>query len=232
MADPQFNADRERSAALRKNVENRERLRRRLAVGAFVLVVVGLITLATVAIYRSGQEVTPQTNVDLTAASGQGTKEDPPWGLPADVPARVKAAGFNLGPMGMAEHYHAHLDILVDGKPVPIPADIGIDPNNGAMSAVHTHTGDGIIHVEAATKGQPFTLGQLFTEWDVSLSGNLIGSLTGGNGKSLTAYVNGKKVTSNPAMIRLAERQQIVLVFGPTDAQVKVADSFNFGKDL
>jgi len=232
MADAQFKAARERAAALRKNAERRERLRRRLAVGAFVLAVVGLIALATVAIYRSGQETEPRANVDLAAASGRGTKADPPWALPADVPARVKAAGLNLGPMGTAEHYHAHLDILVDGQPVPVPTDIGIDPSSGAMSAVHTHTSDGIIHVEAASKGQPFTLGQLFTQWDVSLSGNHIGSLTGGNGKSLTAYVDGKKATGNPAMIRLAERQQIALVFRPTDAQLKVPDSFNFGKDL
>lgn len=33
-------------------------------------------------------------------------------------------------------------------------------------------------------------------------------------------------------MIRLAERQQITLVFGPTEAQVKVPDSFDFGNDL
>ena len=205
---------------------------RRLALGAFALVVVVLIAVAAVAIFRSGDEQATASKVDLSAVSGQGAKTAPPWLLPTDVSARVKAAGLNLGAMGMAEHYHVHLDILIDGKAVSVPADVGVDPSDGAMSALHSHSNDGIVHIEAATKGQAFTLGQFFTQWDVALSGNQIGSLVAGDGKSLTAFVNGKKITSNPAMIRLAERQQITLVFGPTEAQVKVPDSFDFGNDL
>lgn len=232
MTDEKTKAKRERAAALRRKAKNRERLRQLGVYGAFALVIVGLIAGAAVAINNAGSDATPPTSVDLTTASGQGASTTPPWSLPADVPARVKAAGLNLGAMGTAEHYHAHLDILIDGKPVGVPANIGIDPNNGAMSAVHTHTDDGVIHVEAATKGQTFTLGQLFTQWNVRLSATQIGSFADGNGNSFQAYINGKEISTDPAMIRLSERQQIALVYGPEGAKVTVPDSFKFGEGL
>lgn len=122
--------------------------------------------------------------------------------------------------------------VLVNGKSVPVLGNLGVAPNSGAMAAVHTQANDGIIHVEAGTNGQPYTLGQLFTEWDVHLSGNQIGSLTASNGKSLSAYVNGKNVAGNPAMIRLSERQEIAIVYGPISAQVKFPRSFNFDEGL
>ena len=76
----------------------------------------------------------------------------PSWPLPTDVPAAVEAAGLRLGPMGTAEHYHPRLTILVAGQPVVMPAGIGMDPQSGAMSALHTHSSDGELHVEAATR--------------------------------------------------------------------------------
>ena len=94
----------------------------------------------------------------------------PPWPAPTDVAARVASAGLDLGPMGMAEHNHPHLRIMINGREVPVPADIGVDPASGSMSAVHTHTADGTIHIEAPTAGAVFTLGQLFTEWGVTLT--------------------------------------------------------------
>ena len=40
-----------------------------------------------------------------------------PWPLPTDVANRVAEAGLDLGPMGMAEHYHPQLQIVVNGVP-------------------------------------------------------------------------------------------------------------------
>lgn len=88
----------------------------------------------------------------------------PPWPAPSDVTARVAAAGLDLGPMGMAEHYHPQLRVVVNSTEVQVPANIGVDPTTGAMSALHTHELDGTIHIEADTAGEVFTLGQLFTQ--------------------------------------------------------------------
>lgn len=102
----------------------------------------------------------------------------PPWPAPTDdVPARAAAAGLNLGPMGMAEHYHPHLQIIINGNDVPVPANIGVDPTTGAMSAVHTHEPDGTIHIEAGTAGETFTLAQLFTQWGVQVTSTQIGGV-------------------------------------------------------
>lgn len=85
---------------------------------------------------------------------------------------RIKAAGLEvLHAEGAAEHFHAHLDVFVDGKPVAVPADIGFSftatgqPNG--ISALHSHDESGIIHIEAPTPGATYTLGQFLTEWGV-----------------------------------------------------------------
>jgi hypothetical protein len=165
---------------------------------------------------------------NLAAVSGHGAAIAPPWPAPADVPARAKAAGLPLGPMGMAEHYHAHLDVLIDGQPVPVPANIGVDSFSGAMSYLHTHTADGLMHIEAGTKGQAFTLGQLFTQWDVRLTPTQVGGLTATDGNALTLYVNGKKMLGDPAQLRLATHQQIALVYGPAGQGVDVPARYDF----
>lgn len=114
----------------------------------------------------------------------------PPWPAPvADVPDRVAAAGLDLGPMGTAEHYHPKLQIIIDGQQIQVPANIGVDPATGAMSAVHTHEKDGTIHIEADTVGETFTLGQLFTQWGVTLTPTQIGGVRTDNG--------GLQLTSN-----------------------------------
>ena len=135
----------------------------------------------------------------------------PPWPAPGDVPARVAAAGLDLGPMGTAEHYHPHLAITVGGEPVPVAPNIGVDPATGAMSAVHTHEGDGTIHIEADTVGEKFTLGQLFTQWGVALTPTQIGGAQAKPGEKMTVTSNGTPVTGDPADLQLEPDQQIEL---------------------
>lgn len=130
--------------------------------------------------------------------------------------------------MGTAEHYHAHLDVLVNGQAVPVPPNIGVDPSSGLMTGLHTHTPDGVVHIEAARTGQPFTLGQLFTEWNVRLAATQLGGLAVSGNNTLTLYVNGSKVSANPATLRLEPRQQITPVYGPADQEVSVPDSYDF----
>ncbi|MEN8704828.1 MAG: hypothetical protein ABF306_01710 [Nocardioides marinisabuli] len=136
---------------------------------------------------------------------------DPPWPAPADVPSRVAAAGLDLGPMGTAEHYHPRLSISIDGQQVPVIPNIGVDPSTGTMSAVHTHEGDGTIHVEADTVGEKFTLGQLFTQWGVALTPTQIGGASAAPGEKVTVTSNGRPVLGNPADLQLQPDQQIEL---------------------
>lgn len=219
----------ERTAEAKRQAAALERRRRTRIIGATVIAVAVLIGLAIVGIRHASKSADDSSVSGLGAVSGVGAAVAPPWPLPTDTLLRVRAAGMDLGPMGTAEHYHAHLDITVDEKPVAVPTDIGVDAATGAMAPLHTHTADGVIHVESDRKGRPFTLGQLFTAWNVRLTVGQMGSLVVDEGTTLTAFVDGKKVDGNPAMIQLAEHQQISLVYGLSGAKVDVRDTFDFG---
>ncbi len=135
----------------------------------------------------------------------------PPWPAPTDVAARVASAGLDLGPMGMADHYHPHLQIILDGSEVQVPANIGVDPATGAMSALHTHEPDGTIHIEADRAGEVFTLGQLFIQWGVKLTTTQIGGVQARERQKVTLTSNGTPVAGDPMNLRLEPEQKVVL---------------------
>jgi hypothetical protein len=135
----------------------------------------------------------------------------PPWPAPTDVAARVASAGLDLGPMGTAEHYHPHLRIIINGNEVPVPANIGVDPATGAMSALHTHETDGTIHIEADRAGEVFTLGQLFVQWGVKLTPTQIGGVQAKDGHKVMVTSNGAPVAGDPMNLRLQPDQKIEL---------------------
>jgi hypothetical protein len=218
---------REKAAAAHREAVERQR-RRRIAMGLALAVLAVAATVGGVAAVRTSASSSTQTTTELAGGSGQSATSGPPWPAPTrHVEKLVASAGLPFR-MGMAEHYHAHLDVIVDGEPVSVPANLGIDSGSGAMAPLHTHTDDGVIHIEATTKGEVFTLGQLFTEWDVPLTTDQIGGLRAGNENALTAYVDGDAVTGDPAQIQLRPRQEIALVFGPQDQQVDVPRTYDF----
>jgi hypothetical protein len=165
---------------------------------------------------NNADPIGPRSDPAISTPSSDGapTADDtskPPWPAPADVSARVAAAGLDLGPMGTAEHYHPRLRIIIDGADVPVPPNIGVDPTTGAMSALHTHEGDGTIHIEADSVGEVFTLGQLFTQWGVALSRQQIGGARAKPGGLVQLTSNGAEVMGDPADLRLEPNQQIIL---------------------
>jgi hypothetical protein len=179
-----------------------------------VLVAAALTVLSLTVAGCSTDPAPTNSTGSSSSSSADGAPDDtssPPWPAPSDVPARVAAAGLDLGPMGTAEHYHPHLSITIDGQPVPVTPNIGVDPTTGAMSAVHTHEGDGTIHIEANTVGEKFTLGQLFTQWGVALTQTQIGGVKAGAGEKVKVTSNGTPVSGNPADLPLEADQQIEL---------------------
>ncbi len=129
----------------------------------------------------------------------------------------------------VGQHLHAHLDVIVDGEPVPVPANLGISAASGQMSELHTHDPNGVIHVETSNATARYTLGQLFNEWDVRLDQASVGGLSAGEGKTLSAYVNGEKVEGNPAAIALQDQAQIALVFGAPATNPSPPANYDFG---
>ncbi len=153
----------------------------------------------------------------------------PPW--PANrgsLQPRMRQIGLDpLLEEGQALHIHQHLDIFVRGKPVTVPADIGVGPRLAFFADLHTHE-NGVIHVESPTV-RAFSLGQFFAVWGVPLSATCIGSLCERGDRQLRVWVNGEPVKADPTRIVLAEHQQIVIAYG-TAEQVPdpVPASFDF----
>jgi hypothetical protein len=115
----------------------------------------------------------------------------------------------------LATHYHAHLDILYQGQPVKVPAQVGI--KSTCLYWMHTHDDTGVIHIEAP-KGQgsrQFKLGEFFQVWGQPLSNKQVATIQVPAGQQLKVWVNGKPYTGNPANITLASKEQIVLEIGP-----------------
>ncbi len=131
-----------------------------------VTVIVSLFAVASLFIAK-GEPA--QTASEPAAATLPGMQTGPaPW-LPEikNLRARLKAINLPaLGAEGEALHIHQHLDIFVNGKPVTVPAGIGINMDARFISQLHTHDMSGVIHVES-DQVRDFTLGQFFDVWGV-----------------------------------------------------------------
>jgi hypothetical protein len=153
-----------------------------------------------------------------------------PWDRPEDQQSQVEAAGLSLTAKEQLQvHYHSHLDVFVDGKPVTVPPGLGINigPNgtppahgSAGIAALHTHDPSGVLHVEAP-KDDVFTLGQVFVEWGVLLKSGQVGAY-----QPVRVYVDGKRYDGDPARIVLKEHEEIAIVAGK--GNVKVPSHYNF----
>ncbi|MFD9128645.1 hypothetical protein [Kitasatospora sp. NPDC059571] len=235
---------RSRIAAERAAEAKRERRRKLLVRGgiaAGALALVGGITAIVVTASDHGSSTTASASAVASIpasprTTAEGRTTPPPWPAPegSAAAAAVTAAGLPmLSEEGTALHIHAHLDVIADGKAVEVPPLVGIDEPAQQISPLHTHDTTGVVHIESPVQAN-FTLGQFMTEWQVSLSADHLGGLKTDADHTLTAYVDGKAVTGDPAAITLGAHQEIALVYGTAaeNAQVKVPASYSFAPGL
>jgi hypothetical protein len=188
-----------------------------------VLVAIAVVLFLVLRDENPGSEKTRNSAASYNTLPGV-RKTKAPWPPEyAYLADRLQPLGLNqLSQEQLAYHIHQHLDIFVDGKRVPggVPQYIGI--NDGAyITELHTHTNDGIIHVESATK-QDYTLGQFFGEWAVFLNSRCVGAYC----NRLKWYVNGKRQTGNPQNLVLRDHEQIAIVVGKPPK--KIPGSFDW----
>lgn len=172
------------------------------------------------------------------------------WPAPKDPLERTVRAGLAPEPKEfLIHHVHAHLDVFLDGKPIAVPAGIGIsihdpavhkmkepdgsfsyggiDPacRKACISPLHTHNNSGVLHTESKTP-KPNTLGQFFTEWGVRLSESCVDKYC--DPKPVAFYVNGKPLEGDPRAIELTDGKEIAVVIGTPPAEIpKTADLSN-----
>lgn len=218
---------RERLAAQREAERKRARNRRIATLGGAGVVVLALAAAGGWVLLNGSKPAKPKALPKPVSQSVPATL--PPWPVPADTITGARAAGLIVNNMeGTVQHFHAHLDIIVNGKPVTVPANLGISVAEQAISELHTHDTRGVLHIESSSRNERFILGQAFTEWRVKLTSTSLGGLTTDGKNTLTAYVDGTKWTGDPAAIELKPHREIALVFGPADQKVNVPSSYAF----
>ncbi|HEY2965937.1 MAG TPA: hypothetical protein VGJ99_06595 [Actinomycetota bacterium] len=122
----------------------------------------------------------------------------------------------------------------MNGKPVVVPAGIGIDIADPAVhrrivdgapaygyikrcprpciSPLHTHDVTGVIHIEAPAETR-FTLGELFQEWGVRLDDSCVGGYCEPDA-SIVVFVDGRRHSGALAAIELDPDEEIAVVIG------------------
>jgi hypothetical protein len=183
----------------------------------------------------------------LSRASAPGSRAAP-WPAPADPLRLARAAGLKPERRELfVNHVHAHLDVFVNGKPIRVPAGIGINIRDPAVkvfdlpdgskayggislcktpciSPLHTHDDGGVLHTESASK-VPNSLGQFFTEWGVALTPTCVGAYC-----HLTrthVYVDGKPFAGDPRSILLTDHKEIAIVIGTPPKKIPSKADFS-----
>jgi hypothetical protein len=212
-------------------------------VGVVALTAVGLLAAGC---GGGGKSSASQTTSTIPAAP-KPAKGAAPWPRPDDAMALAADAGVPVGvyeygvPGHPGKHIHAHLDVFVNGKPTPVPAGIGIDisvpgvqhgtapdgtPTYGGIrlcsrpciAALHTHDDSGVLHIESQ-KPRPYTLGEVFTEWNVRLDKKCVGGYCRPRAH-IAVYENGKPYTADPAALVLKNLHEIAIVIGTPPSKI------------
>jgi hypothetical protein len=182
--------------------------------------------------FRGGSSTS--SNATQTAAAGDGgnslnslpgvRKIAAPWPPEyAHLNDRLQPLNLNaLSQEALAYHIHQHLDIYLNGKPIAVPALIGIN-DSAYLTELHTHDASGVIHVESESANKHYTLGTFFAEWGVYLGQNCVGSYCQG----YTWYLDGKKQTSPAWNLVLKAHQVIVIAIGKPPKKIRSTYAWN-----
>jgi hypothetical protein len=185
-----------------------------------------------VATYTAPPATLPTTPVSLTT-------QPPPWLPPAVVNSgatsadHVTAAGLPFAEEMLQVHYHAHLDINVDGKAVAVAQYIGfvVQGSNVQLAPLHTHDTTGIVHIENSVPAT-FVLGQFFIEWGVRFTATCLGAYCTGHGKELAVFVDGKRYQGDPTRLVLKKHQEIAVEYGRVGQLPQPPSSYAFPAGL
>jgi hypothetical protein len=138
----------------------------------------------------------------------------------------------------LAYHIHAHIAVYSNGALQAVPRGIGITPptteqnssegtfiaSGGCFYWLHTHTQDGVIHIESPTP-KTYTLGNFFDIWQQPLTSTRVSTALG----NVVAYVNGKQYKGDVRSIPLTAHALIQLDVGSSTVPPK---SFTFPQGL
>ena len=120
---------------------------------------------------------------------------------------------------GAVEHIHVWLALYDHARPVAVPAEIGIPQGGVCLYWIHTHSADGMIHIESPIR-RSFTLGEFFDVWGPDLSWTQAATMTAPHGRRLSVWVNGQGWHGrDPRTIPLRDHETVVIQNGPPFAK-------------
>ncbi len=92
---------------------------------------------------------------------------------------------------GALTHFHSSLSIIIDGAPIVIESNIGInDAVCSGLRGIHTHDSSGTLHVETPSP-MDAPLGAFFQIWGQTFNSNQILNNVANSDKELVMFVNG-----------------------------------------
>ena len=132
---------------------------------------------------------------------------------PDGLQERIQQAGLAFG----ADHFHPTVRVVVEGKQIPIPVDVGTGAD-GAMAPIHLHEGDEKLHAEGAVEGR-FTLGQFMRVWGVPLTPTRLGPYREDARRKVTILAKPKgkdrfDEVSDPANLQMKEGDEVYVIYG------------------
>jgi len=114
----------------------------------------------------------------------------PPWPAPRDGISYFTLAGVPASRLDdRTDQRVLTLGIRIDGAPVALVPNIGIDLPRALQAPAHTHDTSGTVWLEGAG-ARNVTLGQFFTVWGVRFDDRCLGAACG----TLTVAADGKSV--------------------------------------
>src|SRR6266567_1704009 len=135
-----------------------------------------------------------------------------------------------------AYHIHIHLTIYINGKRVTIPKNIGIATDGSCFYWLHTHSSDGIIHIEAPQKQSNLALDDFLTIWhDRFANLNFPPEMLQTTGWKI--WINGKLfsgVVTSPLQteVPMNSHDIITLEYGSPNPKPDNASTYHFPVDL
>jgi hypothetical protein len=133
----------------------------------------------------------------------------------SQAPAGQTVGGISCDAQeGQRIHIHQHLAIFDHGTLVAIPNNVGRPAMRPCLYWLHTHTPDGIIHIEAPSD-RSYTLSDFFLVWGQPLGKTIASTAHAGKGDSMKVWVDGNPYAGNPRAIPLKPHTDIVIEVGP-----------------
>lgn len=145
---------RERREEQRRHEEARARntQRTRIAIGGVAIVAIAAIIFGAWMFFGRANAQQPST----TQATPTPTPVNPAYPAVDNVSCEATEQ--------LAYHIHTHLTIYMNGKQVPVSQGIGIASDSSCIYWLHTHSANGVIHIESPTK-KLYTLGNFLDLW-------------------------------------------------------------------